>query len=103
VAVLYDKIRASLNVIISQGRRSGDFIADVRCAEQVSAIMAMHDGVAIEWMRSRGSVSGRELVHAFTRMCLRGILFDPTVCDAFLAETFARAAGKRPGTDEADG
>jgi len=103
VSLLYDKIRAALNVIISQGRRSGDFIADIRSAEQVSAILAMHDGVAIEWMRSRGSVSGRGLVHAFSRMCLRGILSDPTVCDALLEETFGRSGGDKPDTENMGG
>lgn len=75
VEALYDRLYAALERMVEDGHRSGDFWHHAGAAEQASIIVAMHDGMLLEWLRRGGKnrVDPFELVRAFRLTMLKGL------------------------------
>lgn len=75
VEALYDRLYAALERLVEDGQRSGEFWRHAGAAEQASIIVAMHDGMLLEWLRRGGKnrVDPFELVRAFRLTMLKGL------------------------------
>lgn len=75
VQALYDRIYAAIEGMLADGQRSGEFANHAPPAEQASVIVAVHDGMLLEWLRRGrgGKLDGQALVRAMRLMVLEGI------------------------------
>lgn len=75
VQALYHRIYAAIEGMLADGQRSGEFAAHAPPAEQASVIVAVHDGMLLEWLRrgGGGQLDGQALVRAMRLTVLDGI------------------------------
>jgi AcrR family transcriptional regulator len=71
---VYQRLHALLVRVFEHGRRTGEFTPKVRTSELASFYIAAHDGMMLEWYRSRRPIEGPELVRAFRQTIMNGIL-----------------------------
>lgn len=70
---IYARMYTALEDVVAQGRRDGEFRADMPVKEQVAIIVAGHDGTFLEWHRRRIHFDGAELVRALRLSILGGL------------------------------
>lgn len=75
VQALYDRIYAAIERMVADGQRSGEFATHAPPGEQASVIVAVHDGMLLEWLRRGrgGKLDGQALVRAMRLTVLEGI------------------------------
>lgn len=71
---VYQRLHALLVRVFEHGRKTGEFTQKVRSSELASFYIAAHDGMMLEWYRSRRPIEGPELVRAFRQTIMNGIL-----------------------------
>ena len=74
IADVYQRLHALLVRVFEHGRRTGEFTNRVRTRELASFYIAAHDGMMLEWYRSKRPIEGSELVRAFRQTILNGII-----------------------------
>lgn len=74
VSAIYDKIYGLLAHIVEDGQRNGDLTDAIKPVEFVAMVVAMHDGMMLEWHRRGGRIDGRLLVQAVRMTVLNGVL-----------------------------
>ncbi|AEQ52686.1 TetR/AcrR family transcriptional regulator [Pelagibacterium halotolerans] len=74
VTDIYRRIYEHLTGIVEEGQKVGAFNNDIKPSEFVSMIVAMHDGMMLEWQRRGGEIDGRLLVQAVRVSMLNGML-----------------------------
>lgn len=74
VSGMYDRIYATLSDVIRQGRESGELKDDGPVEAHVSVLVAMTDGMLLEWLRRSGKVNGADVTRALRRIMLGGLL-----------------------------
>ncbi|ODT84059.1 MAG: hypothetical protein ABS76_00685 [Pelagibacterium sp. SCN 64-44] len=74
VSAIYDKIYGLLARIVEDGQRAGELTGAIKPVEFVAMVVAMHDGMMLEWHRRGGRIDGRLLVQAVRMTVLNGVL-----------------------------
>lgn len=74
ISTIYDKIYDLLARIVEEGQRAGELTDAIKPVEFVAMIVAMHDGMMLEWHRRGGRIDGRLLVQAVRMTVLNGVL-----------------------------
>ncbi len=74
ISDVYQRLHALLMRVFEHGRRTGEFTNRVRTRELASFYIAAHDGMMLEWYRSKRPIEGSELVRAFRQTILNGII-----------------------------
>jgi len=70
---MYQILYKPLERLIKRGQASGEFRRDAPAAEVAAVIVAMHDGVFLEWYRHGSQLNGKSLVRAALSMLLNGV------------------------------
>lgn len=73
VTATYSKIYELLSRIVAEGQQRGELSSEISAMEFVSMVVAMHDGMMLEWHRRGGAIDGRRLVQAVRTMVLNGV------------------------------
>ena len=75
LAALYGRIYAAIERVVSDGQRNGEFVTHAPPAEQASIIVAVNDGMLLEWLRRGrgGQLDGETLVRAMRLTVLDGV------------------------------
>lgn len=73
IGQIYKRNYDLLESIVRQGQETGGISRVIKPTEFVSMIVAMHDGMMIEWHRRGGTIDGRRLVQAVRLSLLHGI------------------------------
>ena len=73
ITKLYRKQRSFIETLVRQGQEAGEFRSDVQGRELAASVLALHDGVFLEWFRRSGSLKGPELVRAMRTLFLCGL------------------------------
>jgi len=75
VQALYDRIYAAIEQVVGDGQRTGAFATHAPPGEQASIIVAVHDGMLLEWLRRGrgGQLDGQTLVRAMRLTVLEGV------------------------------
>ncbi|MFH1134909.1 MAG: TetR/AcrR family transcriptional regulator [Pseudomonadota bacterium] len=70
---LYGKYAAFLETVIESGKEQGVFFQgfDTRCLAHT--IIAVHDGVLLQWRRCRDFMDAEEFVRTFRRVLIQGV------------------------------
>lgn len=74
VCQLYGHMRTFLLETLEQGRADGTFARGGHIREQVATVIAVHDGMLVEWLRNRDELDGTDLVRAMRQTLLHGLL-----------------------------
>jgi AcrR family transcriptional regulator len=69
----YTKLALALEAIISAGQKSGEFRGDLPARELASLVLALNDGVMLQWMRQRRVINEAELIRATRSVLWSGI------------------------------
>lgn len=69
----YSRIYELLSRIVADGQHRGELSSEINAIEFVSMVVAMHDGMMLEWHRRGGTIDGRRLVQAVRTMVLNGV------------------------------
>ncbi len=64
VRAIYRRLYGCVESIIHQGQSEGTIRTDVRSHELTSLVMALHDGILVEWYRRPGELDGKSLTRA---------------------------------------
>ncbi|WP_340151998.1 TetR/AcrR family transcriptional regulator [uncultured Sneathiella sp.] len=72
---LYQLLYTHLEETIAQGQKSGEIKLIVPTRELASIVIALHDGIFIEWSRQEMKMSGDDLIRAARSLIVNG-LFD---------------------------
>lgn len=70
---LYTRVYDALEQVVSDGLEQGTLPAQLKAWELASMIVAVHDGMMLEWHRRGRVISGPELVRHVRHMVLSGI------------------------------
>ena len=70
---LYSKYARFLARVVEEGKLQGVFTSDLDTLTLAYVIIAFHDGVLLQWQRSRDFLDGREYVRTFRRTVLYGV------------------------------
>lgn len=70
---IYERIRSKLVDIIHEGKAAGEIDPGLPAPEFASVLIAMHDGMMLEWHRRGGEIDGKVLVRTVWRTILTGI------------------------------
>lgn len=70
---LYSKYARFLARLVEEGKLQGVFGADVDTQTMAYVIIAFHDGILLQWQRSRDRLDGVEYVRSFRRALLHGV------------------------------
>lgn len=75
VQALYDRIYTAIEQVVADGQGSGEFAVHAPPREQASIIVAVNDGMLLEWLRRgrSGKLDGQALVRAMRLSVLEGI------------------------------
>jgi AcrR family transcriptional regulator len=73
VSAIYQRNYDLLTQVVVDGQERGELESSIRPTEFVSMIVAMHDGMMLEWHRRGGEIDGRRLVQAVRLAVLHGI------------------------------
>lgn len=75
VQALYGRIYAAIEKMLADGQQSGEFAVHAPPSEQASIIVAVHDGMLLEWLRRgrSGQLDPQALVRAFRMTVLEGV------------------------------
>lgn len=60
----YARLAVELEKVIAAGQEAGDFRRDLRARELASVLLALNDGMMLEWMRRQHRLDGAEFVRA---------------------------------------
>lgn len=74
IRALYARIYEALEKVIRTGQESGALAKDMRPREFASMIVAVHDGMMLEWHIRGADINGQELVRNVRKMLLNGII-----------------------------
>ena len=76
VRKLYDQKYAAIEQVVADGQRSGEFSQHASAAALASVIVAIHDGMLLEWLRQgrHGEIDGQALVRAMRLIVLHGLM-----------------------------
>lgn len=75
---IYECIRGKLAAIVDEGKAAGEFDPGLPAAEFASVLIAMHDGMMLEWHRRGGEIDGKVLVRTVWRTILNGVVRQKT-------------------------
>ncbi len=70
---LYAKYARFLNRVVETGKSQGVFDADLDTLTVAHVIIAFHDGVLLQWQRSRDFLDGPDFVRTFRQLLFHGI------------------------------
>lgn len=70
----YARLQSAITDVTRQGQASGEFTPDVAPEYQAGVIVALIDGLLLEWHRRGEHLDGRALAHAARNMILNGIV-----------------------------
>lgn len=78
IEALYGRLYEALEGMVEDGQRSGQFWRHAAPSEQASLIVAVHDGMLLEWLRrgKRNQLDGFDLVRALRLTMLKGLSRD---------------------------
>lgn len=71
---MYEKIYAALVGIVKNGQRSGSIQSHAPPREQAAILIAMMDGMILEWLRRQDKINGPAVVRGLRGMLLHGLL-----------------------------
>ncbi len=74
LARLYSKFAHFLRSIVEEGKAQGLFDPALDAFTLANVIIAVHDGILLQWHRSRDLLDGRDYVRMGRRVALHGIL-----------------------------
>jgi TetR/AcrR family acrAB operon transcriptional repressor len=100
VQALYGRIYAAIERVVADGQRNGEFAPHAPPPEQASIIVAVNDGMLLEWLRrGRGDqLDGETLVRAMRLTVLEGVR-DHDAAAPRSAKTDGNARKKRGSND----
>lgn len=70
----YARLAVALEAIVRAGQKSGQFRDDLQARELASLILAINDGVMLQWMRQRRSIDDVELSRVMRAVLWTGIV-----------------------------
>ena len=70
---IYERIRKALEAILREGKARDELDGDLPVAEFASVLIAMHDGMMLEWHRRGGEIDGKILVRTVWKTMLAGV------------------------------
>lgn len=73
VRAIGDKLHKRIERVITEGRLQGTIRKDVPAKELTAILLALHDGVFLEWHRRGSTLNGRDLVRAVRAITLGGV------------------------------
>lgn len=74
ISGMYDRIYEALSTIIAAGRQAGE-LSDVGSVEsQTAVLVAITDGMLLEWLRRSDKLSGPDVTRALRAVVLHGLL-----------------------------
>lgn len=73
VTKIYDRLHEEIETIIAAGQLTGEFSDAVRAADQAAVIVALIDGLLLEWHRFGDRVDGRALARSARNLILNGL------------------------------
>ncbi|MBB3952832.1 TetR/AcrR family transcriptional regulator [Aureimonas jatrophae] len=71
---IYERIRGKLEEIVREGKSTGEFAPSLPSSEFASVIIAMHDGMMLEWHRRGKDIDGKILVRTVWKTILNGVV-----------------------------
>jgi len=71
---MYDRIYDSLTAVVEQGRADGEFHDNVSAGAHVAVLVAISDGMLLEWLRRSDRFDGGEVTRALRQVMLSGLL-----------------------------
>lgn len=70
---LYDRYHTEMERVVTLGRDSGEFAAGLYPREQAAILVALTDGMILEWFRRRKQLSGSQLVQSAKTLIVGGL------------------------------
>ena len=70
---LYGDVHAAVEAVVSEAQAVGSMQSDIDARSFASMIVAVHDGMMLEWHLRGAEISGPDLVKNVRRMLLHGI------------------------------
>jgi AcrR family transcriptional regulator len=70
---ILDKQRSFIVRLIEEAQRSGDIRKDLNAEMLAAIILAIHDGILLQWTASKNRLDGKELVWSFRQVMLAGM------------------------------
>ena len=70
---LYGDVHAAVEAVVSEAQAVGSMSSDIDARSFASMIVAVHDGMMLEWHLRGAEISGPDLVKNVRRMLLHGI------------------------------
>lgn len=74
VKAIYRRMYAHIEQVIAQGQKEGVFKSKLGSRELTAIVMAVHDGVLVEWYRRPRELTGRNLAIALRNTLLHGLM-----------------------------
>lgn len=71
---MYDRIYDALTVVVEQGRADGEFRDNLPAGSHVAVLVAISDGMLLEWLRRSDRFSGPDVTRALREVMLGGLL-----------------------------
>ncbi|RLA38613.1 MAG: hypothetical protein DRR42_28490 [Gammaproteobacteria bacterium] len=70
---LYDRYHEEMERVVLLGQGSGEFDAALFPREQAAILVALTDGMLLEWFRRRQQLSGSQLTQSAKTLIVRGL------------------------------
>ncbi|MFK7734088.1 MAG: TetR/AcrR family transcriptional regulator [Pseudomonadales bacterium] len=74
VKTMYDRYHNEMERVNSDGQRSGEFNKEMSPREQAAVLVALTDGMLLEWYRWGDRLDGRSLAKSARAVIMRGVL-----------------------------
>lgn len=74
VTAMYDRIYSALDQVVQQGRAAGELKDDGPVAAQIAVLVAITDGMLLEWLRRSHRFDGADVTRALRGVVLGGLL-----------------------------
>ena len=71
---IYGRLHHELAELVSAGQQSGEFAPDIAAADQADVLVAVIDGMLLEWHRRKETLNGKTLARSARTLILNGIV-----------------------------
>lgn len=75
---LHRRVHSGIEEVIVQGQREGEFRPTVQSREHAALVMALMDGMLLQWSQNGADLVGREFLRAGRQSLLGGLLVEST-------------------------